>query len=108
MMKAATLLLALTLLLTATSAFAAQPPPQEAAVNEAVYRQANQIALRQKLVDARAAQDRHAPATAAKLYDDAWDLVQNIGSGVDAEREQAVTGLAAARAGNQRAAVPPH
>jgi len=87
MMKAATIPLALTLLLTAVPAVPAQTPPQDAAVNEAVYRQANQIALRQKLVDARAAQDRRALAPAAKLYDDAWDLVQRIGSGVDAERE---------------------
>ncbi len=97
MMKAATLPLALTLLLTAALTALAQTPPQETAVNEAVYRQANHIALRQKLVDARAAQDRHALTTAAKLYDDAWDLVQKIGSGVDAEREQTAAGLAAVR-----------
>jgi general secretion pathway protein D len=104
MMKAATLPLALTLLLTAASTALAQTPPQETAVNEAVYRQANHIALRQKLVDARAAQDRHAPTTAAKLYDDAWDLVQKIGSGVDAEREQTAAGLAAVRLELARAA----
>jgi type II secretory pathway component GspD/PulD (secretin) len=104
MMKAATLPLALTLLLTAVPAAPAQTPPQETAVNEAVYRQANRIALRQKLVDARAAQDRRAPATAAKIYDDAWDLVQRIGSGVDAEREQTVAGLAAVRLELARAA----
>ncbi len=104
MMKAATLPLALILLLTAVPAAPAQTSPQETAVNEAVYRQANHIALRQKLVDARAAQDRRAPVTAAKLYDDAWDLVQKIGSGVDAEREQTVAGLAAVRLELARAA----
>ena len=104
MMKAATLPLALTLLLTAALTALAQTPPQETAVNEAVYRQANHIALRQKLVDARAAQDRHALTTAAKLYDDAWDLVQKIGSGVDAEREQTAAGLAAVRLELARAA----
>jgi type II secretory pathway component GspD/PulD (secretin)/tetratricopeptide (TPR) repeat protein len=104
MMKTATLLLALTFLLTATPPLAAQTSPQETAANEAVYRQANHIALRQKLVDARAAQDRRAPAKAAKLYDDAWDLVQKIGSGVDAEREQTVAGLAAVRLELARAA----
>jgi general secretion pathway protein D len=104
MKKAATLLLALTLLLTATPALSAQSSPQETAANEAVYRQANRIALRQKLVDARAAQDRRAPDKAAKLYDDAWDLVGRIGSGVDAEREQTITGLAAARLELARAA----
>ena len=104
MMKAATLLLALTLLLAAAPAHSAQTPPQDTAVNEAVYRQANHIALRQKLVDARAATDRRAPATAAKLYDDAWDLVQKIGSGVDAERDQTIAGLATARLELARAA----
>jgi type II secretory pathway component GspD/PulD (secretin) len=104
MMKAATLPLALILLLTAALASQAQTPPQETAVNEAVYRQANHITLRQKLADARAAQDRRALPTAAKLYDDAWDLVQKIGSGVEPEREQTAAGLAAVRLELARAA----
>src|ERR1035441_6087703 len=45
-----------------------------------------------------------APAAAAKLYEDAWDLVQKIGSGVDAEREQATAGLASVRLELARAA----
>ena len=97
MMKAATLPLALIVLLTAAPAFGAETPSQEAAVNEAVYRQANTITLRQKLAEARAAQDRRALPTAAKLYDEAWGLVQKIGSGVDLERAQTVAGLAAVR-----------
>jgi type II secretory pathway component GspD/PulD (secretin) len=97
MNKAATVSLAWVLLLAAAPAIYAQTPPQEAAVNEAVYRQANRITLRQKLADARAAQERRALQTAAKLYDEAWDLVQKIGSGVDAERDQTVAGLAAVR-----------
>ena len=104
MMKAATFPLALILLLTAVPASKAQTSSQEAAVNEAVYRQANRITLRQKLADARAAQERRALTTAAKLYDDAWDLVQKIGSGVDAERDQTVAGLAAVRLELARAA----
>ncbi|MGD0261374.1 MAG: hypothetical protein ABSD29_16290, partial [Verrucomicrobiota bacterium] len=104
MMKAATLPLALILLLTAVPASQGQAPPQETAVNEAVYRQANRITLRQKLADARAAQERGALITAAKLYDDAWDLVQKIGSGVDAERDQTIAGLAAVRLELARAA----
>src|ERR1017187_9847451 len=104
MMKAATLPLALTLLLAAASASNAQIQPQETAVNEAVYRQANRITLRQKLADARAAQDRHALPSAAKLYDEAWELVLKIGSGVDAERDQTASGLAAVRLELARAA----
>jgi type II secretory pathway component GspD/PulD (secretin)/beta-lactamase regulating signal transducer with metallopeptidase domain len=78
--------------------------PEEAAVNEAVYRQANRITLRQRLADARGAQDRHALASAAKLYDDAWELVLRIGSGVDAERYQTIAGLTAVRMELARAA----
>jgi general secretion pathway protein D len=78
--------------------------PEEAAVNEAVYRQANRITLRQRLADARAAQDRHALASAAKLYEDAWELVLRIGSGVDAERDQTIAGLTAVRMELARAA----
>ena len=104
MMKAVTFSLALTLLLTAVLASKAQTPPQETAVNEAVYRQANHITLREKLADGRAAQDRGARAIAAKLYDDAWDLVQKIGSGVEVEREQTIAGLAAVRLELARAA----
>src|ERR1035441_2295748 len=104
MMKAATLPLALILLLTAALASNGQTPAQETAVNEAVYRQANHITLRQKLADGRAAQDRRAFPTAAKLYDDAWELVQKIGSGVEAEREQTIAGLAAVRLELARAA----
>ena len=104
MMKAAILPLALTFLFAAASASNAQTQPQETAVNEAVYRQANAIALRQKLADARAAQERRALPSAAKLYDDSWELVQKIGSGVDAERDQTVAGLGAVRLDLARAA----
>ena len=62
MIKAATLSLALILLLTAAPRRLPRRRREEAAVNEAVYRQANRITLRQKLADARAAQDRHALA----------------------------------------------
>ena len=97
MIKAATSSLVLILLWAAAFPATAQPSPTEAAVNEAVYRQANRITLRQKLAEARAAQDRQALPSAAKLYDEAWELVQKIGSGVDAERDQTVAGLAAVR-----------
>ncbi len=75
----------------------AQAPAQDTAVSEAVYRQANRIKLRQKLTDALVAQQRRDLATAAKLYDDAWVLVQSIGAGVDAEASQTKEGLAAVR-----------
>jgi tRNA A-37 threonylcarbamoyl transferase component Bud32/tetratricopeptide (TPR) repeat protein len=82
----------------------AQTSPEEAAVNEAVYRQANRITLGQRLAEARAAQERRAFASSAKLYDDAWGLVLRIGPGVDAERDQTITGLTAVRMELARAA----
>ena len=97
MTKAAIFPLTLILLLGGAAVSNAQMPPQDTAVNEAVYRQANRITLREKLTEARAAQDRRALATAAKLYDDSWELVQQIGSGVEAERDQTAAGLAAVR-----------
>ena len=104
MMKPASLSLALLLILTAVPAVFGQTKPQDTAVNEAVYRQANVILLRQKLTDARAAQERGALPTAAKMYDEAWALVQKIGSGVDAEREQTAAGLATVRLNLAKAA----
>jgi type II secretory pathway component GspD/PulD (secretin)/tetratricopeptide (TPR) repeat protein len=91
-------------LLAAAPAAWPQAPAEETAINEAVYRQANRVMLRTKLADARAAQDRHAPGAAAKLYDEAWELVQKIGSGVEAERDQTIAGLAAVRMELARAA----
>ena len=106
MTKAVILPLGLMLLLAAAPASRAQAQAtaEETAVNEAIYRQANRVILIQKLTEARSAQSRNAPASAAKLYDEAWDLAQKIGSGVDAEREQTIAGLAAVRLDLARAA----
>ena len=54
----------------------AQTSPTATAVNEAVLRQANTIVLRQKLADARSATARGDLLGAAKLYEDAYALVQ--------------------------------
>jgi len=98
MMKAVTLPLGLTLLLANANISYSQVPPQESAINEAVMRQANRITLRQRLADARSAEDRHDLVTAAKLYDDAWTLVLSIGiNNVEAEAATARAGLTAVR-----------
>jgi type II secretory pathway component GspD/PulD (secretin)/tetratricopeptide (TPR) repeat protein len=97
MIKAAIVPLGAIVLLATTPFSWAESNPQESAVNEAIYRQANRITLRQKIEAARNAQERGELANAAKLYDDAWELVQNIGSGVDAEAAQTKAGLALAR-----------
>jgi len=97
MTKAAPLSLGLILLLAATAPVPAQTSPADTAVNEAVLRQANTIILRQKLLDAKNTAVRGDLAGAAKLYEDAYTLVEQIGSGIDAEKAQAISGLASTR-----------
>ncbi|MCE0497808.1 MAG: hypothetical protein LV481_07680, partial [Methylacidiphilales bacterium] len=104
MMKPTTIQLGLILLLAAPRLAFSQPSGVDTAVDEAIYRQANHITLRQKLDDARAAQARHDLLAAAKLYDAAWDLVQKIGSGVEDEALQTKAGLAEVRLELARAA----
>ena len=91
-MKAATLPLGLTLFLASANFVLAQTPAQDTAVNEAVIRQADRIALRQKLADARATQERGDLLKAAKLYDDSWELVQRVGANVDIITYSAIAG----------------
>ena len=67
------------------------------AVSEAVLRQANTVVLRQKLVEAKDAAARGDLAVAARLYEDAYSLVQQIGSGIDAESAQTISGLVSVR-----------
>ena len=99
MMKA-TLPLGLTLFLAAAGLAYAQAPGTETGVNEAVMRQAYRISLQQKLREASLAEQQKDTARAAKLYDDAWELVQKTGYiNVPAEAEQARAGLAAVRLG---------
>jgi type II secretory pathway component GspD/PulD (secretin)/tetratricopeptide (TPR) repeat protein len=91
-----------TLGLAALLGFPAAVPAQDnsaigAATTEAVMRQANTIVLRQKLSDARATAQRGDIPGAAKLYQESCTLVQQIGSGIDAETTQAVAGLTATR-----------
>ncbi len=74
------------------------------AVNEAVMRQANTILLRQKLTEAQSVEQRGDTVGAAKLYQECCDLVEKIGSGVDAESAQAKNGLATTRLTLARAA----
>ena len=96
MMKA-TLPLCFALLLASALGAAAQSSPTDNAVDEAVRRQANILVLRQKLVEAQGAWSRQDINAAAKLYEDAYKLVTDIGSGIPAETEQAVSGLTTVR-----------
>jgi len=98
MRKAASLSLGFILLAVSAATSPAQTnSPEDMAVTEAVLRQANTIVLRQKLVDAKGAAARGDLAGAAKLYQEAYGLVQQIGSGIDVETAQTVSGLAATR-----------
>ncbi len=98
MRKAASLSLGFILLAVSTATSPAQTnSPEDMAVTEAVLRQANTIVLRQRLVDAKSAAARGDLAGAAKLYQEAYGLVQQIGSGIDVETAQTISGLASTR-----------
>ena len=102
MIKAVTITLGLTVFLAAVPAAhsqtAASDPAQQTAVDHAVYNEANRLLLRQKLTDARSAQERRELVAAAKLYDESWDLVLSIGANnVQAEAAQVRGGLASVR-----------
>ncbi len=71
--------------------------PADMAVTEAVLRQANTVVLRQKLVQARDAAAHGDLVVAARLYEDAYDLVEHIGSGIPDETAQTISGLVAVR-----------
>src|SRR5271169_2684377 len=94
MTKAASLSLGFFLLLAAAGMLPAQTSPTDAAINEAVLRQANTIILRQKLMEAKNAAVRGDLPGAAKLYEDANTLVEQIGSGIPEEKAQTISGLA--------------
>ncbi|HEU6449646.1 MAG TPA: tetratricopeptide repeat protein [Verrucomicrobiae bacterium] len=73
------------------------PNAQSLAVNQAVLNQANTLVLRQKLVDARTALAHGDLNGAAKLYEDAYTLVESIGSGIPTEKAQTISGLTSVR-----------
>src|ERR1035441_194097 len=98
MTKAAFIFLGLAALAMFSAPMSAQDNnPAATAVNEAVMRQAETIVLRQKLSDAKAVAQRGDIVNAAKLYQESVTLAQQIGSGIDAETQQAVAGLASTR-----------
>ena len=97
MTKAAILTLGFILFLAAAGPLNAQTSDTDLAVNEGVIRQANTILLRQKLAAASAANARGDLPGAAKDYEDAYKLVNDIGSGIDAETAQTISGLVSTR-----------
>ncbi|MGD0615212.1 MAG: hypothetical protein ABSA69_07205, partial [Verrucomicrobiota bacterium] len=105
MSKAVTTPLCILLFAAATSLSSAQSSnPTDAAVQEAVRRQADRITLRQELEQARAAEQRGDLPSAAKHYDGAWSLVESIGlAPSDAEAQVTVAGLTRGRMALARA-----
>src|SRR5438477_5798248 len=98
MIKLSRITLGLCLLLAAPAVWSQAIPGQENAINEAIYRQANQIRLRTTLEQARSAEARGDLATASTLYDSAWDLIVKVGLPPTApETQQVRSGLAAVR-----------
>jgi Tetratricopeptide repeat len=98
MTKAVSVPLGFILILAGTLMSPAQTnSPADMAVSEAVLRQANTVVLRQQLVQARDAAAHGDLAVAAQLYEDAYHLVQQIGSGIDAESAQTISGLVSVR-----------
>ena len=69
MTKAASLSIGLILLCGSAVTGRTQPTPADTAIKEAVQRQADTLALRQKLADAQAAEARKDLTAAAKLYE---------------------------------------
>lgn len=98
MIKAAFISIGLATLVAFPAMLPAQDnSPATTAVKEAVLRQAKAIDLRNKLSDAKAAQQRGDIANAAMLYQEACTLAEQIGSGIDAETRDAVDGLTTTR-----------
>lgn len=75
----------------------AQDNAASLAINEAVKRQADTIVLRQKISEAKALAQRNDVIGAAKTYQEAVSLAQEIGpAGIEAESQQAISGLTTA------------
>src|SRR6185503_10018855 len=90
-------LLGLFLLLASNTPSMAQPAAADSATDEAVRRQAAIIMLRQRLAEAKVSLDKADLVGASERYERAYDFVQTIGVGVDAEFQETVSGLATVR-----------
>src|SRR5690349_13886799 len=94
MIKAASQLFCLTLLLATAIPVSAQTGADvDAAGTEGIRRQADTILLHQKLALAQSSRQRGDLSSAAKLYEQCYTLVQNIGPSVEPGTRQVVAGL---------------
>lgn len=99
MIKATVTTLCLLGLLAVPSPSIAQPKPAQEVIDEAVRRQADAVLLRKKVEEAQAVQQTGDQLAAAKLYEEAWALIEKIGpsSTVEAETAAVTAGLVQAR-----------
>src|SRR5579872_4757193 len=82
---------------SATPASDAPVTPEEQSIAEAVHRQANQIEAQKRLEQADAADRRNDLEAAAKRYDEAFELAQNVGPTAEQETRVAVAGIISVR-----------
>lgn len=94
----------LAIFLAAITSAPAQPAATSAAVDQAVYRQANLLLLRQRLAEAGDAVTRRDLPAAAKLYEEAVELKDKVGT-PGPESDAAVQGFAYVRLQLAQAAV---
>ncbi len=71
--------------------------PGQIAEEEAIHREEKKILLRQTLEAARQAQKQKDLPSAAKVYESAWELVEQLGTSVEAERSATAQGFVAVR-----------
>lgn len=105
MTKAASLTIGLVILSAGLLPGRAESSATDLAIKQAVQRQADTIALRQKLETARGAEARKDLVAAAQFYEEAYKLVQAIGdASIPSERTATISGLTRVRLELARAA----
>ena len=88
-----TVTVSLALLLGAALPLLGQPSAGQIAADEAVKREAMTIQLRKTLEDAKKTRKKGDLEGAARLDEEAYALVQNIGVGIESERKETISGL---------------
>ncbi len=81
------------LLFGAVAPLFAQPSGSQIAADEAVKREAKVIQLRRVLEDAQASRKKGDLDGASRLFEEAYALVQQVGTGIDSEKGETVTSL---------------
>jgi Flp pilus assembly secretin CpaC/tetratricopeptide (TPR) repeat protein len=83
------------LLLGADARLLAQPSASQVAADEAVKREATIIQLRKKLEEAGSTRKKGELEASARLYEEAYTMVQRVGNGIETERAETISSLVA-------------